>query len=570
MSASHRRAPRSSRLAAVGFAAVLGAAAAVLAVMVSPGEARSGAGAAPSNTTPPAVSGSPVVGAVLTASSGAWSGDTPISFSFAWQRCDSSGGSCSANGSSGQTYTVAQGDVGHAFRVDVSATNDAGSGSALSAPSSAVAAATPPRNTSLPTLGGTARQGSSLTTTVGSWSGDPAPTYAYAWERCNSSGGSCASIARQSSRTLTLETADVGSTIRSIVTATNAGGQASAVSVQSAVVAPVGAAPRPTSQPDVSGTPQVGKALTAGTGSQWLGATPINYVFSWQRCSTAGRCSAISGATKQTYVATTADVGYRLRAVVTGINAYGSGSVTTNLTASAVVSPGPRPALRTAPTLSGSAVPGSTLSTTTGIWSSSTSVTFSYSWQRCDSKGNACAPIVGATAPGYTVTSSDVGHTIRAQVTAKSSAGAATASTKQSGVVTALPTGVVKLPSGVMSIDAAAVALPDRLVISGVSFSPAKIASRGPFTARFKVTDSQGYVVRNALVYVVALPFGTLHSAAEVRTDMDGYATLALTPTLRLRPREGAIVMFVRARKESGSLLAGVSTRRLVQVRVVR
>ena len=50
-------------------------------------------------------------------------------------------------------------------------------------------------------------------------------------------------------------------------------------------------------------------------------------------------------------------------------------------------------------------------------------------------------------------------------------------------------------------------------------------------------------------------------------TGGDGWATLTLSPTAKL-PRQSSIVIFVRARKPGDSLLAGVSTRRLVQVTV--
>jgi hypothetical protein len=75
--------------------------------------------------------------------------------------------------------------------------------------------------------------------------------------------------------------------------------------------------------------------------------------------------------------------------------------------------------------------------------------------------------------------------------------------------------------------------------------------------------------VRDALVYVIGLPYNRLAGAPEVRTDTAGYATVRLHPTSKLPLGRGsALVVFRPGRNESGNLLAGVSTRRLVQVLV--
>jgi hypothetical protein len=121
------------------------------------------------------------------------------------------------------------------------------------------------------------------------------------------------------------------------------------------------------------------------------------------------------------------------------------------------------------------------------------------------------------------------------------------------------------------SIPASSVRLPNRLVISGVEFVPSVLRSRDPYTGRFRVTDTRGYVVRDAIVLVTGVPLGWIQAPQEVWTDVDGLATIQIQPTRLLRlVRSGSMVKFIRARKEGDSLLAGISTRRLGRVRTAR
>jgi hypothetical protein len=89
--------------------------------------------AAPKNTSPPTISGTPKVAQILTAENGSWTG-SPTAYSYAWQRCDADIASCAhVVGATGKTYSVAGADLGYRLRVAVTARNAKGTGSANSA-----------------------------------------------------------------------------------------------------------------------------------------------------------------------------------------------------------------------------------------------------------------------------------------------------------------------------------------------------------------------------------------------------------------------------------------------------
>ncbi|MBD0282193.1 MAG: DNRLRE domain-containing protein [Thermoleophilaceae bacterium] len=95
----------------------------------------------PANTSAPTVSGTPQVGQVLTAAPGSWSGTEPISYSYQWERCDSTGASCTGiAGATATTYAIVSADLGSTLRVSVTASNASGSALASSAHTSAVTA----------------------------------------------------------------------------------------------------------------------------------------------------------------------------------------------------------------------------------------------------------------------------------------------------------------------------------------------------------------------------------------------------------------------------------------------
>lgn len=218
------------------------------------------------------------------------------------------------------------------------------------------------------------------------------------------------------------------------------------------------------------------------------------------------------------------------------------------------------------PTISGKAQAGETLTANTGSWSGATPMQFSYRWRKCNRNGAECANIGGMRGSRHTydVRDGDVGHTLRVAVTATNNAGASTAVSAPTAVVT--PAGQ-QPPSGACE-GIGSVSLPERLIVDRIQYSPSRITEVGQtFTARFHVSTTRGACVRGALVYAVGVPFNRISRGQEVTTDNDGFAQVEfrVLETLNFRTTS-LIVIFVRARKPGDSLLAGVSTRRLVSI----
>jgi hypothetical protein len=351
-------------------------------------------------------------------------------------------------------------------------------------------------------------------------------------------------------------------------------------------------APRNNGAPTVSDT--AGLPLTAvkpgdtiqGNNGSWFctppypGLTTCKYDFQWQRCNSGGgSCVDIAGATNQKYVVTQADAGGRLRVAVIATNrdcnatntecrfvSVGAFSGQTPVVATPTAPPVvvAKPTATAAPAIAGLASEREVLTVSDGGWTGPAPITTARQWTRCDAAGANCSHISGATAPTYTVTTEDVGHTLRVVVTASNAGGSSTATSSQTAVVTPLAP-----RPGRNTLTVSDVSLPQRLVIDRLGFSTNPLRSHAAFTARFRIKDTRGFLIGGALVQVVGVPFGLIRSAPEVETEPNGWATLTLEPTARLKLRNGgSLVLFVRARKPGENALAGVSTRRLVRVRL--
>ena len=347
------------------------------------------------------------------------------------------------------------------------------------------------------------------------------------------------------------------------------GGSAQAMRSAAGTAAHAAAPPAYTSIPTIQGpsdVPFVGDTLPATTGT-WTG-NPKSFSYAWDRCNALGDrqgCASISGATGASYAIQPADVGRTLEVYVTASNR--AGSTTKNSKGTGIVSDKVAPKNYARPTVSGNAAIGSTLTASNGTWAGASSINFR--WQLCDASGGSCADISTATSNNYNVRTDDVGNTLRVKVTATNKYGTTAATSDHTAVVSGRPTtttvATTTSPAG-SAILVDKVSLPNRLVVDKVSFSPNPARSRGPIVARFHVSDTRGYSIQGALVYALGLPYSWLRNAAEVPTDASGWATITLQPTSAMPlQRGGSLVIFVRARKPGDNLLAGVSTRRLVQ-----
>jgi hypothetical protein len=205
-------------------------AAALLAVLTAGVLAASAFAAAPGNTAPPTVTGTPQVGNTLSTSNGTWTG-TPSSYSYHWQRC--TGSTCTTiAGATAQSYLIVSADAGHTLRSVVTAANTDGKSTANSAQTATVSAGNGPRNTLLPVILGDAYVDQLLTAGNGKWTAVP-DSYTYRWFQCNSAGGSCTPIAGATHVRYRVRLADLYQTLRVTVTAHTAAGTRTATSPSS-------------------------------------------------------------------------------------------------------------------------------------------------------------------------------------------------------------------------------------------------------------------------------------------------------------------------------------------------
>jgi hypothetical protein len=383
----------------------------------------------PANGSPPSISGLARDGQRVKLSKGSWSGVKPISYAYRWSRCDASGNSCSDIAFTDRSsYKITHEDVGHTLRATVTASNTEGQTGATTQPSELVAAAALSERKH-PTVSGAAKDGQLLTVGNGTWKGTPPQSYAYQWQSC-AKGGICTDIAGATGASYRATTAQIGRKLRAVVTATNPLGQVSAASKSSKQIA--AGAPVDVDAPAIGGNLQEGQTLTAAAG-QWAGTGPISFAYQWLRCSVAGGgCEEIAGATGSTYSPGVSDLAGNLAVVVTASNAQGMAGATSPETQAIL---GILPTNTLLPNISGLLQDGGLLGVATGSWSGTQPISYAYQWQVCNALGQACEELKGATGSTLGLDASEIGKTLAVVVTATNAAGSTSATSSLTGPI---------------------------------------------------------------------------------------------------------------------------------------
>jgi hypothetical protein len=232
------------------------------------------------------------------------------------------------------------------------------------------------------------------------------------------------------------------------------------------------------------------------------------------------------------------------------------------------------------PTVKGTPQEGEKLTGDRGEWSGKPT-DFNLFWVRCDKTGGSCSKIGGANSKTYTLTSADVGNTLRFRVDAKNADGTTSAFSVPTAVIasaskpppttTTPPAAATGCPSGSGPVQVSDVGSPARLLIDQQQTNPS-VVNRGTnqLVARYHVSACGGRSVQDALVYATAVPFNQLSIPDEQKTGSDGWVELdfRMLAGFPVSPKQGLIAIFARARKSGENPLGGISTRRLFSVQV--
>ena len=147
---------------------------------------------APTPTSNPAVSGTRMVGEILTVSEGIWTASPTPSTAHQWFRCNSQIATPTASlptqcetisGATSSTYSQSSADAGRFITVRTTKTNTIGSYSIVASVPTSTSQI--PTMAATPSISGTASLGSTFGIDRGDWQGFPAPRFSYQWFACS-------------------------------------------------------------------------------------------------------------------------------------------------------------------------------------------------------------------------------------------------------------------------------------------------------------------------------------------------------------------------------------------------
>ena len=356
----------------------------------------------------PTISGMALVGQTLTADTTGIADEDGLDnavFSYQWMADDAN-----IQGATDRTYTLADRDEGKTIKVTVSFTDAEGNPETLTSDPTGEVAAAPAQNSSAtgaPSISGMALVGQTLTadtTGIADEDGLTQVVFSYQWMADD------ANIQGATDRTYTLADRDEGKAIKVTVSFTDAEGNPETLT--SDPTGEVAAAPaqniQATGLPTISGMALVGQTLTADTTGIADEDGLDNAVFSYQWMADDAN---IQGATDRTYTLADRDEGKTIKVTVSFTDAEGNPeTLTSDPTGEVAAAPAQNSSATGAPSISGMALVGQTLTAdTTGIADEDglTQVVFSYQWMADD------ANIQGATDRTYTLADRDEGKAIR-------------------------------------------------------------------------------------------------------------------------------------------------------------
>ena len=379
-------------------------------------------------TGAPTIGGTAQVGEELTAStSGIADADglTNVSYGYQWIRNDGTS-DIDITGATDSSYTLVAADEGQTIKVKVSFTDDAENDERLTSAATGEVEARPNRSaTGAPTISGTAQVGETLTADtsgIADLDGLTNVSYGYQWVR--NDGNSDTDITDATDSSYTLVAADEGQTIK--VEVSFADDADNDETLTSAATGEVVARPNgpATGAPTISGTAQVGETLTASTSdiADADGLTNVSYGYQWI-ANDGTSDTDITGATDSSYTLAAADEGQIIKVKVSFTDDADNDETLTSAATGEVVARPNSPATG-APTISGTAQVGETLTASTlGIADPDGLTNVSYGYQWIANDGTSDTDITGATDSTYTLVSADKGKTIKVLVTFTDDAG---------------------------------------------------------------------------------------------------------------------------------------------------